>query len=236
MPVLTPAVALIPALVFGAGLLSSAPDEPKPIDPNNIVITVEWNGAPGAAPGVAAGVKDPANADAPIKVDPALYAAADWPAHNPDLYAEDFQGKKLAAPLGKETWLTPKQNLDGKVLLLDFWATWCGPCIAATPRLADLQKAHPQGLAVVGVSGQGEDAETIRSYLAEHKPSFAYIHDDAQTVFKPFKSRGIPLVVVVSTDGVVRWMGNPFSETFKPAVEQIVKADPLVKARAVAQD
>jgi thiol-disulfide isomerase/thioredoxin len=228
MPALASTLVLIPALVLGAGFLPIAPEGEKPGagEPTVFTIEIEWEDAPNG--------KTPAK-DGP-GVDPALYAAAEWPAHNTDLYAEDFQGKNLPAPLGAETWLTAKQDLAGKVVLLDFWATWCGPCVAATPKLAELQKAHPDSLAVVGVSGQGEDAETIRSYLAEHKPSFAYIHDDAQTVFKPFKSRGIPLVVVVSTDGVVRWIGNPFEPDFKPAVEQIVKADPLVKARAVAQD
>lgn len=217
MPILAPALALIPALALGAGLLSFAPEE---AEPETMVFTIQWEEA------------DPA----PAKVDPALYAAAEWPAHNTDLYAEDFQGKKLPAPLGTETWLTPKKDLAGKVLLLDFWATWCGPCIAATPKLAELQKAHPDSLAVVGISGQGEDADTIRSYLAEKKPSFAYVHDDAQAVFKPFKSRGIPLVVLVSTDGVVRWIGNPFEPDFQAAVEQAVKVDPLAKAGAKPKD
>lgn len=226
MPALAPALALIPALTLGAGMLSMAPEQGKPGWPDPLVITLEWDEAPdGKAP-----------ADAPAKVDPALYAAAEWPAHNTDLYAEDLQGEKLAAPLGKEIWLTPKQDLAGKVVLMDFWATWCGPCIAATPKLAELQKAHPDTLAVVGVSGQGEDIETIRSYLAEKKPAFVYVHDDEQTVFKPFKSRGIPLVVLVSTDGVVRWIGNPFEPDFKAAVEQTIKVDPVANARVKSGD
>lgn len=221
MPTTATSLALIPALVLGAGVLAAfAPEteQAKPGEPEPFVLTISWDDAP--------------DEKAPVKVDAALYAAADWPAHNPDLYAENFQGKKLEVPLGQETWLTPEQDLAGKVLVLDFWATWCAPCIAATPRLAELQKAYDKGLAVVGVSGQNEDIGTVRAYLDEKEPSFAYVHDDKQGVFAPFKSRGIPLAVVVSTDGVVRWMGNPLAKEFKEAVEQVVRVDPLVKARS----
>ena len=166
------------------------------------------------------------------EVDPSLYATADWPEHNGNLYAKDLQGQKLPVALGKETWLTQRKPLEGRVLVLDFWATWCGPCIAATPRLEELQKAHKDTLAVVGVSGQGEDADTVRSFLAEKDGhALSYVHDDEQRVFKPFNSRGIPLVVVVSTDGVVRWMGNPHQKDFKEAVERTLRVDPMILAR-----
>lgn len=189
------------------------------------LLTLTGGAVPGAVEPAGQGV------EALPQIEAAEYERAAWPEYNDDLYAVDFQGKPLEVRLGQETWLTEKQPLAGKVLVLDFWATWCQPCIAATPRLTALQKAHPEALAVVGVSGQGEDIETVRSYLAEKEPTFAYVHDAEQRVYKPFKSRGIPLVVVVSTDGVVRWMGNPFAKAFQEAVKQTVEADPMVRAR-----
>ena len=56
------------------------------------------------------------------QIDPGLYKTAAWPAHNTDLYAKNLQGQKLPVALGQETWLTEKQDLTGKVLVLDFWA------------------------------------------------------------------------------------------------------------------
>lgn len=171
----------------------------------------------------------------PIEVDPTAYATANWPSHNKDLYANDFQGKKLAVPLGGETWLTEETDLNGRVLVLDFWATWCGPCIAAGPKLEKAKKDAKGAVEIVAISGQGETADTIRSYLGQHEPKWTYLHDDAQRAFKPFESRGIPLVVVLSTDGVVRWMGNPHAKAFAKAVDQVVKNDPLIQAIRAAK-
>lgn len=59
-----------------------------------------------------------------------------------------------------------------------------------------------------------------------------YLHDAEQRVYKPFESRGIPLVVVLSTDGVIRWMGNPHHKDFNAIVGQVVAADPMIKAKS----
>lgn len=180
---------------------------------------------------LAGGMAEPAVQPAPV-VEAAAYAAAAWPAHNPSVtYAKDLQGQKLPVPLGKETWLTEKKDLTGKVLVLDFWATWCGPCIAATPKLTNVQKSHEGHLAVVAISGQRESIEKVQAYLESKTPTFAYVHDAEQRVYKPFEPRGIPLVVVVSTDGVIRWMGNPHEKAFEEIVRQVVDADPLIKAK-----
>jgi thiol-disulfide isomerase/thioredoxin len=176
------------------------------------------------------GIAEPAAPTTPV-VEPAKYAQAAWPAHNPTVtHAKDLQGQRLPVSLGQETWLTEKQDLTGKVLVLDFWATWCGPCIAATPKLTNIQRTHQGHLAVVGISGQREGIEKVQSYLESKKPTFAYVHDAEQRVYKPFEARAIPLVVVVSTDGVIRWMGNPHEKAFEEIVKQVVEADPLIKA------
>ncbi len=178
-------------------------------------------------------------ADAPaVTIDPALYAAAAWPAHNTGetLYAKDLQGQKLPVALGKEIWLSEKVKTEGKVLVLEFWATWCPPCIAASPKLDKLQKDHPENLAVLAIGGQREDIDTVRSYMEEHKVAYSHLFDEDQSVFKPFASKGIPLAVVISTDGVIRWIGNPNSDEFSKAVAQTLKVDPLLNASSAASE
>jgi len=157
------------------------------------------------------------------------YDTAAWPEYNTDLYAKDVQGKELPTPLGSEEWLTDKVETENKVVVLDFWATWCGPCRAASPKLDKLQKAHADKLAVLAIAGQNDPIENVRSYVEEHPVSYSHLYDDDQSVFKPLESKGIPLVVVMSTDGVVRWMGNPHEEDFTTAVEKVIKADPAIK-------
>jgi thiol-disulfide isomerase/thioredoxin len=163
----------------------------------------------------------------------ALYTKANWPAENKGeaLYAKDLQGQKLPVALGTETWISEKTNLEGKVVILDFWATWCPPCRAAMPILDKMQKENKENLAVVAIGGQSEGEDTVRKYLAEHKESISNVFDANQSVFKPFESEGIPLVVVLSTDGVIRWIGNPHDENFQKAVNQVIENDPMIKAK-----
>lgn len=165
--------------------------------------------------------------------DAAAYASAQWPAHNSgELYASNVQGKKLPVPLGGERWLTERQDLSGKVIVLDFWATWCGPCLAVMPALDELQKANPGTLAVLGVAGQGENLNTVNAYLRRSKHSYGQLFDAKQAVYKSLQVRAIPHVVVLSTDGVVRWQGNPHLPQFRAAVEQAIKVDPGVGSGA----
>jgi thiol-disulfide isomerase/thioredoxin len=168
------------------------------------------------------------------KVDSALYGNAQWPAHNKgeSLYAKDFQGQALPVALGTETWITEKTNLEGKVLILDFWATWCPPCRSATPILDGMQKENKENLAVLAIGGQSEDEKTVREYLSDHKETIHNLFDSKQSVFRQFESEGIPLVVVMSTDGIIRWIGNPHDKNFKGAVEQVISVDPLIQAKS----
>lgn len=158
------------------------------------------------------------------------YDNADWPAHNEDLYSKDFQGQALPVALGKETWISKAVDTTGKVVVLDFWATWCPPCRAASPILDELQKENQDSLAVMAIAGQRDPESDVRSYVAEHEVSYANLYDTEQSVFKPFESKGIPLVVVISTDGIVRWIGNPHDEAFVAAVNKTIAVDPALQA------
>lgn len=166
------------------------------------------------------------------KATPEQYAAASWPAHNAgNLYGKNMQGQALPVPLGSETWLTDKQDLTGKALVLDFWATWCGPCIAVMPQLDTMQRQNPQTLAVLGLAGQArqgypEDANAVRNFMSKNRHSYGQLIDPQQRVYKSLEIRAIPHVVVLSTDGVVRWQGNPHEPAFRQAVAQVLRVDP----------
>jgi peroxiredoxin/outer membrane lipoprotein-sorting protein len=110
--------------------------------------------------------------------------------------AADFQLKDLE---GREIQL---KSLRGNVVLLNFWATWCGPCRVEMPVIEKLhQQLRGKGLRVFGVND--EEIETIREYVAEHEYSFPTLVDTDQQAMNLYRIRGIPTMVVIDREGKV---------------------------------
>ncbi|MBA3539172.1 MAG: TlpA family protein disulfide reductase, partial [Deltaproteobacteria bacterium] len=94
----------------------------------------------------------------------------------------------------------------GHVVILDFWATWCGPCRLTIPRLNAWQKQYGStGLRIVGVSG--ESADDIRGYSTEHKLEYTVARDDGDLISRDYLVPAIPMLVVIDRQGVVRGVG-----------------------------
>ena len=110
--------------------------------------------------------------------------------------AADFQLKDLE---GREIQL---KSLRGSVVLLNFWATWCGPCRLEMPVIEKLhQQLHGKGLRVFGVND--EEIDTIREYIAEHEYSFPTLVDTDQQAMNLYRIRGIPTMVVIDREGKI---------------------------------
>ena len=96
-------------------------------------------------------------------------------------------------------------SLKGKVVLLDFWATWCGPCKIEIPWFIEFQQKYGKdGLQVVGVSVDDTLAK-LKPYVTQMKMNYPVLqgldHDDIQDAYGPLF--GIPVTVVISRDGKV---------------------------------
>jgi len=126
------------------------------------------------------------------------------------LYRLDSQGKpinlKFKAADGREVDL---EQMRGKVVLIDFWATWCGPCRAELPRVkAAFEKYQQQGFEVVGISCD-EDKDRLNAYLKEKKISWPQYFDgqtQAQNkIAQKFGINGIPHMFFVDKMGCLRF-------------------------------
>lgn len=176
-----------------------------------------------------AGTDEGDDASAPKKeIPPAAYTKADWPEVNKGrLSAKDYQGQPLPVPLGSEEWLSEKRDLTGKVIVLDFWATWCGPCKRASPTLEKMQVKHKDKIEILAIGGSSDDEANHRKYVIAHKKAYSNLYDKNDTINNKMEVRGIPHTIIMSTDGVIRWQGNPLSPDFTKALEQVIKVDPM---------
>ena len=107
----------------------------------------------------------------------------------PDISLQDFEGKKVAS-----------DELKGSILLLDFWATWCGPCITEVPMLNKLQEKYAdRGLKVIGVTMASGDAKEVKPFVGRVKMKYTVLMGDDDQAYD-FNIIGFPTTYLVTRD------------------------------------
>ncbi|MBI3468999.1 MAG: DUF2092 domain-containing protein, partial [Planctomycetes bacterium] len=154
------------------------------------------------------------------------------PSGQPELHAlvgkpaPDFEAKLLDGGTLKLS------DLKEKVVILDFWATWCGPCVAALPILTQVAKDYEkQGIAFFAVN-VGEEQDVIREFLKEKQLEMKVALDPDSKVSELFGVQGIPQTVLVGKDGKVQVVHVGFSPDLKDRLSK--ELDSLVKGEDLA--
>lgn len=117
--------------------------------------------------------------------------------------------------------------LQGKVTLIDFWASWCAPCKAAFPEMEKLyQKFKDEGFQIVAVSVD-QKANQMQRFLDKQKPSFATPHDAAQQMVKVAEIEVMPSSFLVDRKGIIRfahegWHGKESVESLTNQIQELL--------------
>jgi cytochrome c biogenesis protein CcmG, thiol:disulfide interchange protein DsbE len=142
---------------------------------------------------------------------PAGHAAELRPA--PDFSLTDLAGNKLRL-----------SDYHGRVVLLDFWATWCDPCKREIPHFVDMQSRYgPQGLQVIGIS-MDDDEKLAREFQGQFKMNYPVAMGSAQLASQYGGILGLPITFVIDRSGgiVSRHVGATDPSVFDEEIRRLL--------------
>jgi peroxiredoxin len=134
----------------------------------------------------------------------------------PEFALPDLDGKVVKA-----------SDLRGKVVILDFWATWCPPCRQEVPHFVALQsKYRDQGLEIVGLSLDKSGASVVKPFAEEYSVNYRMLIANDETASSYGGITGIPTTFVLDKNGKVvkRFMGYTDPEVFEETIKPLLTA------------
>jgi cytochrome c biogenesis protein CcmG/thiol:disulfide interchange protein DsbE len=141
----------------------------------------------------------------------------------PDFDLKDVNGK-----------IVHLSDFRGKAVLLDFWATWCGPCKIEIPWFVDMQRKYKdRGLVVIGIAMDDEGWKAVKPFLDEMKVNYRVVMGNDQTADLYGGVEALPTTFVLDREGRIAktHVGLSSKEDFEDEIEKIL-ADPQQQTRA----
>lgn len=157
---------------------------------------------------------------------PEAKPSADAPAQASSAKAEVGQPAPAYAAVSLAGDSVSLAQYPGKVVLLNVWATWCGPCRKEIPELRAIDARYrPEGLNIIGVTVDAEGMESqIADFVKEFRMDYILWHDPAERVSALFAIAGLPATFLIDRAGILRW------KTTGPVVPGDTALDAAIRA------
>ncbi len=141
--------------------------------------------------------------------------------------AQDIQTVKAPAVILKDTHgkTVKLSDLKGKIVMLNFWATWCVPCAAEIPRLVKWQGEYKEKLQIIGVTYPPTNTAKVRRFVRKNKINYLILYGSKATkkLFEP--SDDLPITFIIDANGniVDRIDGVIFADEFETKIKPLLK-------------
>lgn len=221
-------VVLIGALAAGFGVATASDDATKPTDTSNRAVrSTDAQQARQAARRAAPRKIETELAEVPAPFKREWFYFGDKPAmfnrvvtqigdEAPDLAVDNWRGDSFSLEKAK-----------GEIIVLDFWATWCGPCKAAFPELNALAKEYAEkGVRIVGICDDKKGAENFEQICDQHNLAFPNgIDTGDRATGEKYGRIWFPFLVIIDREGVIRAKGiNP--SHLQEAIDALLEEQP----------
>ncbi|HUY84841.1 MAG TPA: TlpA disulfide reductase family protein [Steroidobacteraceae bacterium] len=114
-------------------------------------------------------------------------------------------------------------SLHGRVVLVNFWATWCGPCRQEMPALDRIYRRYaPQGLVVVGISVDA-GAAAVKRLLARHPVHYPILLDPTTRVSSAYRVEAMPSTFIIDREGEIRYVHHGYRPGEERAYEEWIR-------------
>lgn len=130
----------------------------------------------------------------------------------------------VAPPIQLNEWITPRpmsqSDLDGRVYVIEFWATWCGPCVRAIPHTIELANKY-KDVPFIAVSVDNS-SEPVKKMVKDKGINYYVAMDNG--LADKFSLSSIPATFVIGRSGRIVWQGHPMKPGFETAIVKALNA------------